>query len=76
METAAGVKPLAFVIPRSDAGFDEQALIAHCAARSATFKAPLRVCALAAFPMTPGANASKLRKSKLRELARESLRGS
>lgn len=69
VDTAAGVKPVAFVIPKEDAAFDEQALIAHCAARIAKFKLPLRVCALAAFPVTPGANATKIQKAKLRELA-------
>jgi fatty-acyl-CoA synthase len=71
VETAAGVKPVAFVIASPGAQFDEQALIAHCAQRSAKFKVPLRVCALAAFPMTPGANANKIQRSKLREMARE-----
>ncbi|MBE0627242.1 MAG: AMP-binding protein, partial [Burkholderiales bacterium] len=75
VETAAGVQPLAFVITRSGADFDERALIAHCAERSAKFKVPLRVCALSAFPMTPGANANKIQKSKLREMARELMRG-
>jgi fatty-acyl-CoA synthase len=68
-DTAAGVKPVAFVIPRADALFDEAALIAHCAARIAKFKLPLRICALQAFPVTRGANATKIQKSKLRELA-------
>ena len=67
--TAAGVKPIAFVIPQAGAGFDEQALIAHCAARIAKFKVPLRVLALASFPVTPGANATKIQKAKLREWA-------
>jgi fatty-acyl-CoA synthase len=68
-DTAAGVKAVAFVIPKDGAAFDEQALIAHCAARIAKFKVPLRVRALQAFPVTPGANATKIQKSKLRELA-------
>jgi len=75
VETAAGVKPLAFVITRAGADFDEQALIAHCAKRGANFKVPLRVCALAEFPMTPGANANKIQKSKLREMARDLMHG-
>jgi len=73
-ETAAGVKPVAFVIVKEGAEFDEQALIAHCAASIAKFKVPLRVIALDAFPVTPGANATKIQKAKLRELARELLR--
>jgi fatty-acyl-CoA synthase len=72
-DTAAGVKPVAFVIPKAGAAFDEQALIAHCAARVAKFKVPLRVCTLETFPVTPGANATKIQKAKLRELAQELL---
>lgn len=73
-ETAAGMKPVAFVIVKEGAAFDEPALIAHCRARIAKFKVPLRVCALDAFPVTPGANATKIQKAKLRELARELVR--
>jgi len=75
VDTAAGVKPVAFVIVRAGAVFDERALIAHCAARIAKFKVPLRVCALDAFPVTPGANATKIQKAKLREKAEALLRG-
>ncbi len=69
VDTAAGVKPVAFVIPRVRAVFDEPVLIAHCAARIAKFKVPVRVCAIDSFPVTPGANATKIQKAKLRELA-------
>jgi fatty-acyl-CoA synthase len=72
-DTAVGVKPVAFVIPKADAAFDEQALIAHCAARIAKFKVPLRIAAIESFPVTPGANATKIQKAKLRELAQELL---
>ncbi len=75
VDTATGVKPVAFVIARAGAVFDEQALIAHCAARIARFKVPLRVCEIDAFPVTPGANATKIQKSKLREQAQALLRG-
>ena len=69
VDTAAGVKPVAFVIPKGGAAFDEPALIAHCAARIAKFKVPLRIAAVESFPVTPGANATKIQKAKLRELA-------
>ncbi|HUX24300.1 MAG TPA: AMP-binding protein, partial [Burkholderiales bacterium] len=69
VDTAAGVKPVAFVIVEPGAAFDEHALIAHCAARIAKFKLPLRIAAIDAFPVTPGANATKVQKAKLRELA-------
>jgi len=75
VETAAGVKPVAFVIVTKGALFDEAALIAHCASRIAGFKVPLRVGVLDAFPVTPGANATKIQKAKLREIARELMRG-
>ena len=75
VETVSGIKPLAFVVPATDAAFDEAALLAHCAARMAKFKLPLRVCALAAFPVTPSANATKIQKSRLREMAQALMRG-
>jgi fatty-acyl-CoA synthase len=75
VDTAAGVKPVAFVIPAAGAEFDEPALIAHCAGRIAKFKVPLRVCALDAFPVTPGANATKIQKAKLRERAQALVNG-
>jgi fatty-acyl-CoA synthase len=67
--TAAGVKPVAFVIIEEGALFDERALIAHCAESIAKFKVPLRIAAIDAFPVTPGANATKVQKARLRELA-------
>ena len=45
----------------------------HCAARIAKFKVPVRVAAIPAFPVTPGANATKIQKAKLRELAQDLL---
>lgn len=68
-ETPGGTKPVAFVIPKAGARFDEAALIAHCSTRVARYKVPLRIKALAEFPAAPGANATKIQKSKLRELA-------
>lgn len=70
VDTDASVKPVAFVTVKAGAVFDEAGLIAYCAARMAKFKLPLRVCALDSFPVTPGANATKIQKAKLRELAR------
>jgi fatty-acyl-CoA synthase len=74
VDTAAGVRPVAFVILKAGADFDEPALIAHCSERIAKFKVPLRVVALDAFPATPGANATKIQKGKLREMAQSLLR--
>ena len=69
VETSTGFKAFAFVIPRDRDSFDEQALIAHCAARIAKFKVPVHVRPIDVFPVTPGANATKIQKAKLRELA-------
>jgi len=69
VETPAGTRAFSFVILAPRATFDEQALIAHCAARIAKFKVPVRVQPIDAFPSTPGANATKIQKAKLRELA-------
>jgi fatty-acyl-CoA synthase len=67
--TPEALKPVAFVILQEGGSLDEAALVAHCAARMATFKVPVRVLKLDAFPVTPGANATKIQKHKLRELA-------
>jgi fatty-acyl-CoA synthase len=69
VDTPGGPKAFAFVIVEPGATFDEAALIEHCAARIARFKVPLRVQPIYAFPVTPGANATKIQKAKLRELA-------
>jgi fatty-acyl-CoA synthase len=71
--TPGGTKAVAFVIPAPGAAFDERALIDHCAGRIAKFKVPVRVLPIAAFPVTPGANATKIQKAKLRELAEAAL---
>jgi fatty-acyl-CoA synthase len=76
VETVAGTKAFAFVIVEAGAAFDEAALIAHCAARIAKFKVPVRVQPIDAFPVTPGANATKIQKARLRDLAQAALRGS
>jgi fatty-acyl-CoA synthase len=69
VDTPGGPKAFAFVIVKPGATFDEAALIEHCAARIARFKVPLRVQPIDAFPVTPGANATKIQKAKLRDLA-------
>ena len=64
-----GVRPIAFVILKKNAALDEHAVLAFVAARLARYKVPLRVFPIDAFPVTPGANATKIQKGKLRELA-------
>lgn len=73
VDTPAGTKAFAFAIVRPGAAFDERSLIDHCAARLAKFKVPVRVQPIDAFPVTPGANATKIQKARLRELARAAM---
>jgi fatty-acyl-CoA synthase len=75
VDTPAGAKAVAFAIAAEGAAVDERALIDYCAARLAKFKVPVRVLAIEAFPVTPGANATKVQKARLRELARAALDG-
>ena len=69
VETSAGTKAFAFVVMKPGERFDEGALTRHCAARIAKFKVPVGVRSIDAFPVTPGSNATKVQKAKLRELA-------
>lgn len=64
-----GSAAVAFVILRPGSRMDEPAVVRHVAGRLAKFKVPRRVFAIDAFPVTPGANATKIQKGKLRELA-------
>jgi fatty-acyl-CoA synthase len=64
-----GLVPVAFVILREGAALDAAAVIAHTASRLARYKVPRHVLPLDAFPVTPGANATKIQKGKLREIA-------
>jgi fatty-acyl-CoA synthase len=71
---AAGLRPVAFVVLEPEAALDEAALLDHVRSRLAPYKVPLRAFALDRFPVTPGANATKIQKGKLRELAESLLR--
>ncbi|HEY5899267.1 MAG TPA: AMP-binding protein [Burkholderiales bacterium] len=75
VETPGGPRPFAFVILRPGQTLDEAAILAHCAARMAKYKLPIGVQALTEFPVTPGANATKIQRGKLREMAREWVAG-
>lgn len=66
---AAGLVPVAFVVLHHSAALDEAAVIAHVAGKLARYKVPLRIFPVDVFPVTPGANATKIRKSRLREMA-------
>jgi fatty-acyl-CoA synthase len=65
----SGLKPVAFVIVKEGALLDEQSVVRHTSARLARYKVPQRVFAIDAFPVTAGANATKIQKHRLRELA-------
>ena len=69
MARPEGLRPVAFVIVRKGASFEEAAVLSHVRGRLAAFKVPLRVFPVEEFPVTPGANATKIQKGKLRELA-------
>lgn len=64
-----GNRPVAFVILTDGAVLDEAGAIAHCQAGLAKFKCPVRVIEVAEFPVTTGANGTKIQKAKLREMA-------
>lgn len=63
-----GLRAVAFV--RMEGSFDEAALLRACGERLARYKVPARIVRLDAFPTTVGANAPKIQKNQLRELAR------
>jgi fatty-acyl-CoA synthase len=65
--SARGMRTVAFV--RADGAFDEPALLRLCSERMARYKVPARIIRLDAFPTTAGANAPKIQKNKLREMA-------
>lgn len=65
----AGLMPVAFVILAPGSALDEARVREHVGARLAKFKVPQRVFPIDAFPVTPGANATKIQKGKLREMA-------
>ena len=68
---AAGTdtRPYAFVTCKPGAHFDEAELIAYARARMARYKVPQRVIRVDAFPTVQSANATKVQKARLREMA-------
>jgi fatty-acyl-CoA synthase len=65
----AGARPYAFVTRAPGAPFDEAALIAFARERMARYKVPERVVCVDAFPTVQSANAIKVQKARLREMA-------
>lgn len=73
VDTEAGARPVAFVVPDRGGGFDEAALRDHCARSLARFKTPARIFAVDEFPTTQSANGTKIRRAELRRMAEERL---
>ncbi len=69
VQRAEGLLPVAFVVLQYGAALDEAAVAAHVTSRLARYKVPRRIFPIDAFPVTPGANATKIQKGKLREMA-------
>ena len=63
----------AFVIPEAGATVSESAVIDHCRAGLAVYKAPVAVWQIDAFPTTPSPNGTKVQRHKLQELAQQRL---
>ena len=63
----------AFVIPEAGATVSEAAVIDHCRAGLAAYKAPVAVWQIDAFPTTPSPNGTKVQRRKLQELAQRRL---
>ncbi|MBT6093782.1 MAG: AMP-binding protein [Rhodospirillaceae bacterium] len=73
--TAGGNRPVAFVIEQAGAEVDEQVVIAAVGETLPKFKTPVRVISVDAFPVTDGANGTKIQRTKLREMAQAALAG-
>jgi len=67
--TSKGNRPVAFVIPEAGAEVDEAQVIASVGAALPKFKTPVRVIQVDAFPVTDGANGTKIQRAKLRAMA-------
>ena len=69
VSAGGATRVVAFVIPATEHGIDEPALIEHCRRDLARFKVPVRVFPIDAFPVTESANAIKIQRNKLRDMA-------
>jgi fatty-acyl-CoA synthase len=61
----------AFVVNATGAAFSEQTIIDFARSRMARYKVPARIVCLAAFPTVESANATKVQKARLREMAED-----
>ncbi len=69
VDSGDATRPYAFVTCRAGAAFDETALIEHARGRMARYKVPARIICVDAFPTVQSANAIKVQKARLREMA-------
>lgn len=69
VDNGEATRPYAFVTRRDGAVFDEPTLIEYARNRMARYKVPVRVVCVDAFPMVQSANAIKVQKARLREMA-------
>lgn len=63
----------AFVIPEAGATVSAAAVIGHCRAGLAAYKAPVAVWEIGEFPTTPSPNGTKVQRRKLQRLAQQRL---
>jgi fatty-acyl-CoA synthase len=70
VESHDGKSAVAFVILAPGASVDEPGWKAQCKQRMAGFKVPARFVALAEFPVVASANAVKIQRGRLREMAK------
>lgn len=73
VKTEKGLRPFAFVIPRAGARLEEASLADHCRDGMANYKVPIRFVSVAEFPVTESANAVKIQRHRLREMAEEAM---
>lgn len=66
-----GVRPVAFLVLEAGVQFDEARLERACRSDLAIYKVPVRFFVLDSLPVTDGPNGSKVKKSALREMAKE-----
>jgi fatty-acyl-CoA synthase len=69
--TANGPKSFAFVILKTAEKLNEESLRAYCRGGMANYKVPVRFVSLETFPVTVSANATKVQRKNLRDLAQK-----
>lgn len=73
VSTERGTRPVAFVIVDEGHELDESEIMDQCRGGMANFKVPQRIIALPDFPRVDSPNGPKVQRTKLREMAAESL---